>query len=1198
MCKFKDKCKQLFHRKKHASKDEVAGEERAQPSQPKRNGNMLRKARPSVSRFPIDSADFIVGLKPTELSAGEISPSEGPGPLQAAQEYIEQANPPSDVRVNTEAQPSTSENTSAKDFINQQVSGAEDIHIPVETGPVQPSLPTLEALPSEGTITHPGLEENHKDQPTTWSFAKSTEEFQTPSKDSPARYTSSCPSTPSPDSRFRQTPGSSRSSESTWHIQMIHGPFRSSSAVRPASGSIDPRAPNTNATDAFSIFERCIGSGPERSGALMSLAHILNEEALPERQKPYNSAKATRKSDALEYISHSAAEDDGNTGNRASIKSQTSSAWEHAMESRERSFQIELDELRDDHVAEVSDLKEKITNLEKEAEAARRRKSYTESVASQKLADKDAELKQKDSELRAKDDEICFQTSLFEAAYSAKEEKDIELEDSKAKIGELEEQLAYWLPLYTEICNDRIANQRYVIEPLRQEVARLTAINRDYEHQLSDQFSRISFLENSESQVHQAVAPLQQEVARLRAQNFDNERTISNQSSQIAFLRDIHAQMEQSQLELTHTLVQTYQERDEYKSDLERFRNLHEQALRDLIAAQDEINAKNQRLQEYNYDHEDDPQAVETADLLKKSKKAYQALEMRANECLAREQQACKKHENEKTIWKLKMEKVQQENDDLEGKFALLEMSNGRMAKEIEGRIDEEYDEADGTQPRDSDPLRFLYDELKQTVSELREHISQQDAQIKIGAKDIQNHKITIATRNYMLQDKDSEIHILREAKADAEHQVDETQRESDEREIFSNEELAKAVSDIDWYKDQVEQYKSEIHAMTINGVPTTVVANHQHEVQTLQQHIADLEAENYHFHRQRHDQKRKDMHDGMCAANGELASKVMQMNYHNALQEIEKLRRDMELLNQGCDPQKFEITEELADLREKHEELQLKQKAGEERAADVKEDLFMTVKLAMMLRRWLKTIWADQPVRVEALEQVDVAFKGMVDKYNDNDEEDAEDGGVWVEENAGREEDDYERTQEDEVVGDDGLEAVTDPEPNTASPAEGTPFTIPPSTLQDSWTSFLTNLYPSASGHQVPGRNPSLAEDQPSTTSYHPTRTFAVPSPSSPDTSSYPSLPPYSSSSDGYDDNNEPDRSTSSRAQIPYTPDREYYIKRDADGYKLGPLILYTPFEDVEAELLTPGAFYVIFPQYAPSRYHEFFADPFFCLV
>ena len=463
-------------------------------------------------------------------------------------------------------------------------------------------------------------------------------------------------------------------------------------------------------------------------------------ESEPAEQPPFITAEKTK----------------GSAGDRASALSQSPSGWERAMDSREQRFQSEMEDLREDHAAEVGEITEQLTNLKKEMEAARKRKSYVESLARKKIAKIQEE----------KEAEVTYYTGLMEASSFLMDEQ---LRKKDAMIDRLQGWNITTSSWYSELKDE-------------------------YEYQ----------------KVH-VMSPLQPEVDRLTALNLESEQKMRDQSSQISYLLNTQARVQESQPPLVALLEETYEQRDQYKADFENCSHLYEQSLRDLVMAQQDLNSKNQRLKEFNYDHEDDPHPTEAEDLLEKTKEAYRGLEKKANACLLRERQARKKHYQDRNSWKLDLEQKQKKIDNLEGKISLLEHSNGRMVEEMERSIGENHitDNEVEVRPLSEGPLRFLYEESKQTVEELGTHIFQQEAQIDCLDKENHHHKVTISLHKRMLEEKEPEIDDSRKEKLEADRQVEEIQSKSEEREIASAEELEKAVNNIDWLQAKNQGYQT-----------------------------------------------------------------------------------------------------------------------------------------------------------------------------------------------------------------------------------------------------------------------------------------------------------------------------------------------------------------------------------------------------
>ncbi|KAL8923669.1 MAG: hypothetical protein Q9172_003020 [Xanthocarpia lactea] len=866
---FKDKCKQLFHWKKPASKDKATAVKFAKEGQ--------------KSKESLNEKFVYTGFDWKRIGCWTIGPS---------------ANSPEQTH-SLDQDVTSSGDSSSKQATEGYISHKTELSLEGVPKDHCPHI-SAEVLPPPDSPMPPN----------------------TSTGDSPARYRSSYESTPLRESGFGQTPETSRSSQS--------GCLRTPKGSDRYLQDITPCAPLATAAEASGIFELGAGDITERPNASLCLDQVLAKNAKPEKAEgPAENASESERVEQPPFVT--AERTEGSAGDRISVLPQSPSEWERAMDSREQRFQSEMEDLREDHAAEVGEITEQLTNLKREIEMARKQKSYVESLARKKIAKIHEE----------KDAEVTYYTGLMEASSSLMDEQ---LREKDAMIDRLQGWNITTSSWYSELKDE-------------------------YEYQ----------------KVH-VISPLQPEVARLTALNLENEQKIRDQSSQISHLLSTQARVQKSQDPLKALLEATYEQRDQYKADFENCSHLYEQSLRDLVVARQEINSKNQRLKEFNYDHEDDPHPTEAKDLLEKTKEAYRGLEKKANECLLRERQARKKHDQDRKSWKMDLEQRQKKIDNLEGKISLLEHSNGRMIEEIERSIGENHitDIEVEVCPPSEGPLRFLYEESKQTVEELRTHIFQQEAQIDCLDKENHHHKVTISHHKRMLEEKESEIDDSRKEKLEADRQVEEIQSKSEEREIASAEELEKAVNDIDWLQAENQGYQMQIQTMTTSDVPATIIEAHESEVQGLQQYISDLSAEIHQLRRQQQEHEVKDWHDATAAAGSEQAGKVLQLNWQNAQEEIVELKRDLGLLHLGCDPQKFDIAKELQEFRDDYEILQGKRQASEAIVEETTADVFKIKELACRMWRELSRYCDGHKELTEALEQVAKEINGTMDKYED----------------------------------------------------------------------------------------------------------------------------------------------------------------------------------------------------------------------
>ena len=1004
--------------------------------------------------------------------------------------------------------------------------------------------------------------------------------------DSRVRYSSSCYNTPTPKGRFDRTPETSRSPESTWlrtpkdgnsYLQLLGNPFETSTTTQTPNHDVSTRAPNVTTTEASGIFERRVGSGLEGPSAFLSLSQILGEHKKSKDEEGIDAVENTVDTEPPQHPCHDK-EDDGQTGDRASIKSSTPSAWERALESREQSFQIEIEDLKDDHAAEVGKYKEVIAKLEKEAESLRNRKQYVAEVAKKNVARIEQE----------RDNEVIYWSGLLDASES----------ENSSKLWEMNEQL-----------REKDQQLKHKHDDIQQKDAMIKRQN-DWAVTTAAWNSQLK-AEYEDAKIHE-TRRLQQEIDRLTALNIENEHQIADQFSQINFLRTTQVRVHDSGDQLLSKLLEAFRERDQYKTHMQSYGDRYEQTLGDLMAARKVIHHQNQRLQKFNFENEDVPHLTEAADLLEKTKEAYRQLEKKANECLYREQQVRKEYARAEMSWKLGDERKQKQIDNLEAKIVLLENWNERLVDDLERR-------SEGTQDGELNGLiPFPREASRQSTEELRSHVSRQEAQIVAQDTEIHRHKVTIFQHTRLLEEKDNEINDLREENLDAERQIEEIQTKADEREIVSTHEMQKAVDDIDWLQTQHQNHQAQIQTMTERGLSVALIEIHQAEIQELQQYIANLENEFLTYRAQQQEQINKDWHDANAAALSERATQILRLNWEDANEELKKLKNEIAILRQGGDPASFEIVERLAAEREERQQIQERLEKNEEKLQMVVMDVLALGRLAAVMWKSLEITWRRDreddllrtlgPVREEVNE--------VVGRYSGGRVEDVCDGGEEVEEVAEPELEDY----VDEEEQDQRLEGSS-----TTTTREGTAFQIPASSYRDSWASEITNPFANTPDHDGFDGNHHATTRSTSRPGY----TFTAPSASSsggstrtsPSTShnddsdletlrpsqEHSALDPLNST-DSYNPNLRTETS-----HITFDPvSNSQYIDHEDENTSTpnsptpnypdqNSLIIYHPIEEVEAELMTQSAYDLLFPlppfaelgELAEWGHESFYAPP-----
>lgn len=1134
-------------------------------------------------------------MKHSEAPAKAASDAADLNPVESfVEETIEPASTPAPA-LNTEQTPlldhvlSSSEAVSYQSGTESRIAHAAEPTTNILANDVRPEriAPDTKVHPfrKPSHLTAAPLDSHPLDFTVVVSPPDLTDSPNTVNGDSRVRYNSSCYSTPTPKGRFDRTLETSRSPESTWlrtptdgnsYLQLLGNPFETSATIPTPNRDVSTCAPQVTTIAASGIFERSVGSGPEGPSAFLSLAQILGEHEQSKDVEGIDAMKNTVDKEPLQHPCHeNDNESDGKTGDRASVKSSTPSAWERALESREQSFQIEIEDLKDDHAAEVGKYKEIISKLEKEVQSLKNRKQYVAEVAKKNVAKIEED----------RDNEVIYWSGLLDASESENSSK---LWEMNEQLQEKDQQLKHK--------DDEIQQKDAMIKRQTDWAVTTAAWNSQFKNELDH------------AKFHD-IRPLQQEIAQLTALNVEKDNHIADQSSQINFLRTTQATVQDSGDDLLPKLLEACKERDQYKTHMKSYGDRYEQTLGDLMAARKDIHHKNQQLQKFNFENEDLPHLTEAADLLEKTKEAYRHLEKKANECLFREQNVREDYARAEMTWKLGDKRKQKQVDNLEAKIVLLENWNERLIDDLERRSRVTHN------GELNDSMQRPQEGLRQSVNDLRSYVAQQEAQIAAQDTEIHRHKVIISQHTRLLEEKDSAIHHLREEKMDAERQIEEIQTKADEREIVATQEMEKAVNDIDWLQTQNQNYQAQIHSMTERGLPVALIEIHQAEIQELQQYVANLENDILTYRAQQQGQINKDWHDANAAALSERATHILRMNWENANEEARKLKNEISILRQGSDPGRFEIVEQMAVEREERQQIQERWKKSEEKLQMVVTDVLTLGRLAAVMWKSLEITWtADGEAKLlETLGPVAEEVNEVVGRYTDGRVQDVCDVGEEVEDVAEPELEDY----VDEEEQDQGLEG------NSMSAADA--FQIPSSTFRSSCDSGVTNPFP---GHhdQDPGKEGHRSA-RPS--SHRPGTTFTAPSGTSSMTST---KAPSSSTPD--DDLDLEDLRPNQEHSVPETPNgidsydiilRTETSHRSIDPTSIGnhidfegestftpnppnpnyseqhSLIIYQPTEEVEAELMTQSAYDLLFPlplfaelgELAEWGHESFYAPP-----
>ena len=1124
-----------------------------------------------VVRSADGNAETTEDSKETQALMKDASDA-GSEPLETSMEHSNSPAGISDAHINPEQIPSSDQHVlSPKDCVPPEGTSGRADQTPeppmfTTRSDMQgrQSVPEAEVLPSgEESRLLEAQEDHHPlDITVIVSPPDLTDSPTTSNGDSQTQYTSSCYSTPTPKSRFRHTLQTCQSPESIYlrtphdsnsYVKLLDDSFGlSTTAETPDRYNTVYTSPTTIA-ETLGVFERSVGKSHQGSDPFLSLSNVLDEQN-KEKGEATGPVERVAESKVVEQPAQETANEDAKpTEDGAKMESESPSAWKRAMESQAQSFQIEIEDLKEDHAAEVGELNERIAKQEKQAEAAKKRKAYVEKIANKKIAD----IK------RSKVAEETYFAGLLDAAEckmsNKLREKDEQLQDQ----------------------NDQLWRKDAIIKRQNELVVTTSSKNTELQREFDDAKLYI-------------IGPLQQEVARLRALSLEHEEKISYQLSQITFLQDTHTRLQNSQPQLMIQLAEVCNERDQYKAAFEHYRGLYEQTNTHLIAAQHDIHEKEQRLNDLNYTHEDSPHLTEAVGLLAKTREAYQSLEKKANECLFREQEGRKRHEQDKNFWLLEGQRKQKMIDNLGAKVVQLESWNTRLTNDLEQRIMSE---------QVGDGLPSTYEGSRQTIDELQSYISQQKLQIAAQDKEIHQHKTTISLQTQTLEEKNAEIQDLQESEINAERQIEEIQTQSDEKEIVSATELQQATDDIDWYQSQNRNLQAQIHNMVDDGVPAALIETHQAEIQNLQQHIANLNTEIADHRAQQRNQHAKDWHDANAAALSERSNQILRLNWENANAEVAKLKDEIAALQrQGAGVPTFGAAEEYQG--EECERLRERLDASTQETQHVVADVLVLGELAGAMWHSLR----DTGVRdgdeelLRTLGPVADQIEEVMGRYG---HQEVEGDGVEVEEDP---------ELEDYVDDAEELDEETNGNTTVIPAQDENPFRIPSSAFRDSWAFDGNNPFVRGPGYDGREENHTETMSPP-----RPGYTFRPPSPSSSDSDSSAYTPESLPSKERNNTPEAQNRGDGSSERLSYAdgvsntePNHDPFdafnnlnnnIFEDEDTPTPTPnnaaLVPYNPFEEADEEadeeLITQAAYDALssIPYLAEWNHENFHAPP-----
>ena len=178
--------------------------------------------------------------------------------------------------------------------------------------------------------------------------------------------------------------------------------------------------------------------------------------------------------DLLEDLDDHLISQDLEIGNdRASIKSNSPSAWERAYQSQEQSHENELQDLHEDHAAEVEGLNQTVISLQDQLKDAVNRKQHVGKIHQKKCDEKEHELQKQTAQT---DCAVQNCESLEEQL----KEKNRQLEYQKQQINFLDSESKCKSKLLESQREKEISDDKWIVQPMKQEIARLSHTNRDY----------------------------------------------------------------------------------------------------------------------------------------------------------------------------------------------------------------------------------------------------------------------------------------------------------------------------------------------------------------------------------------------------------------------------------------------------------------------------------------------------------------------------------------------------------------------------------------------------------------------------------------------------------------------------------------------------------------------------------------------
>ncbi|KAL8774882.1 MAG: hypothetical protein Q9194_003929, partial [Teloschistes cf. exilis] len=595
-----------------------------------------------------------------------------------------------------------------------------------------------------------------------------------------------------------------------------------------------------------------------------------------------------------------------------SVESDSPNARKFAYESSEMSHRNEVDELREDHAAKVAKLKDDLKKVEK-------RKTYVLTMTHEKLAMKDEEMATKNKDITTKDKQIAMKDKQIQRQSDQLIGLYRENSDKEKKIAEMEDRIKHLAAgnvdttARTSSPTDQNTSQPENSSPAG------VACNED--DQNNHEVCSKKLIQQFRAIREQIFAPFIRELARFAHFGPEWERStlgVSDAHSLARLLSELRKHLENlpNHTASQNTHRQVCDERDMFRAELEKVRQelqglnqVHDRTIRNLRDATREITERDLKLRERN-SHWDGANDARKADKNAACKRC-KGLEKDASDAFQLWKDAGKRHEEEKIRLQAKAEEKQADVNNLEGHINLREKQLARATAIMEKFIEDDKNQPGGVGRTFSKPSW-----KKITSPHKRRELNLQ-----------------LRLRELMLNDKEDSIKVARDAQDTAQTRADKLFWQLESTQMALSENTQEFHSQLAQLASTNQDLQRQIESMLSSGISVAdpeTLHRHRTKVGQLHHRVLQLQDENTAHAREQSVQGERDFNTEACAAVSEWNMHVDELNYNNALAEIEELKRQKGDVEQGRDPHVFEMMRNEAALKkrisEAEEELEAEQ--------------------------------------------------------------------------------------------------------------------------------------------------------------------------------------------------------------------------------------------------------------------------------